>query len=341
MTLGPNPFVSRSMARLAICCALLLGASRSAAGAADDHLASEPKEDPAYRAAIKDALAEYNARHFEEARILFRRAHDLDPNARTLRGIGMASFELRDYVTAVHALSAALVETRKPLSPDQRSHAQGLLERSRLYVDIYVIKVTPAGATVLIDGHAPDLEPDDTVLLGFGSHNIEVSSPGYVLRTFSVSVRGGEHKELSVTLERKPPARAALGAGLPEAARKPPPFAEPARGSAAPWLIAAGAAGLLAVGAGGYWISRHSQLDSCASPPLASDYCTNRSTLELERNLAIVGVAVGGAAAAALAVVGLLNLTSSPKASSPTRASKRASLSCAPTLSGVVCSEPF
>jgi len=339
MTPGPDLHLSPRRVSLAICCALLLSAGRSAAAAADDHAVFDPKEDPAYRAAIRDALAEYNARHFEEARILFRRAHELDPNARTLRGIGMASFELRDYVTAVHALSAALVDTRKPLSSDQRSHAQGLLERSRLYVDIYVLKITPADATVLIDGHAPDLEPDGTVLLGFGSHNIEVSSTGYVLRTFSVNVRGGERKELSITLERKP-ARSPLASPAAEALRKPAP-AERSHGSAAPWLIAAGATGLLTAGAVVYWITRTSQLDSCDSPPKQNEYCTTKNTLVLERNLAIAGTAVGGAAALTMAVVGVLSLTSSPKSTLPRGPSARASLGCTPVWSGMVCGGSF
>ena len=44
-------------------------------------------DQPAYRKAIEDGLAEYDARHFEEARSLFRRAHQISPNARTFRGI--------------------------------------------------------------------------------------------------------------------------------------------------------------------------------------------------------------------------------------------------------------
>jgi hypothetical protein len=73
-----------------------------------------------------------------------------------------------------------------------------------MYVDIYTLKILPADARVLIDGRAPDTEPDGTVLLGFGSHNLEASKPGFVLRTLVVNVRGGERKELAMTLERKP-----------------------------------------------------------------------------------------------------------------------------------------
>lgn len=333
MAQGTNCIFSPGKVGFAVCCALLLVA-RSGAIAAESSSASEAKEDPAYRAAIKDALAEYSARHFEEARILFRRAHELDPNARTLRGIGMASFELRDYVAAVHALSAALVDPRKPLTPEQRTHAQGLLERSRLFVDIYSLKVTPSDARVLIDGRAPDYEPDGTVLLGFGSHNLEVSKPGFVLRTFSVNVRGGERKDLSMTLERKAqlPTRPALADSSDLARKSAPVFPEPRSRSATPWLIGAGVAAVAAVGSAGWLIDRNSELSK--TPP-QDYYYKNKSTVELERNLAVAGTAVAGAAAVTLALVGVLGSSSSPKATA------QVSLSCTPTLGGVVCGKPF
>ncbi|MCZ7679746.1 MAG: sigma 54-interacting transcriptional regulator [Sandaracinaceae bacterium] len=67
-----------------------------------------------YRALIEEAVVEFDAGRFPEARSLFLRAHDLAPNARTLRGVGMASFEMRDYVEAYRALSSSLDETVRP-----------------------------------------------------------------------------------------------------------------------------------------------------------------------------------------------------------------------------------
>ena len=61
---------------------------------------------------IGDAVAEYDAGHFQEARALFRQAHEKSPTARTLRGIGMCSFELRDYVEAARALGGVAARTR-------------------------------------------------------------------------------------------------------------------------------------------------------------------------------------------------------------------------------------
>jgi hypothetical protein len=304
---------------------------------AQELVASETKEDTAYRASVNDALAEYAAGHFEEARVLFRRAHELDPNARTLRGIGMASFDLRDYVAAVHALSASLVEARKPLSPEQRTHVQGLLERSRLFVGVYTLKVAPPDAWVLIDGRPRESEPDGTVLLGFGTHNLEVGKPGYVSRTFSVSVRGGEGKELPVTLERKPQVVARpAGEHVPaEVVRESPPPAT-TRGSrfGTGWLFAASVAGLAGGGAGAYLIFENDQLRSCRNPAEGLR-CKNQPAVETKRNVGVAATLVAGAAAVTMAVVGLLSGPSARPASA------HSALSCAVLPSGVVCAKAF
>jgi tetratricopeptide (TPR) repeat protein len=315
------------------CCALILGYSLDVAG--QESSTSDVQEDAAYRAAIKDALAEYDAHHFEEARTLFRRAHQINPNARTLRGIGMASFDLRDYVAAVRTLSASLTETRKPLTPEQRTQVEGLLERSRLFIDVYTLKVAPADARILIDGRSPDLEPDNTVLLGFGTHTLEASKAGYVLRTFPISVRGGEHKELAVTLERKAPARA-RAAAVPEATAKSSPFSTSTNRShmRTIWFVAASGAALLSGSAGAYWLFENNQLSSCRNPPL-NMRCDNEGAIATKRNLAVGATLVTGAAALTMAVLGILD------GGSASRPSAHSGLSCSVVPAGLVCAMSF
>ncbi len=295
--------------------------------------------DARYRSVLKDALAEYDANHFEEARILFRRAHQINPNARTLRSIGMASFELRDYVAAVRALTAALVDPRKPLTPEMRTHAQRLLERSRMFVDIYALKIAPSDARVVIDGKVPDLEPDGTVLLGFGSHGVEVSKPGFVVRTLVVNVRGGEHKTLTVTLQRRPEpmVRQPTVGGLAEKQPAPPANNVLHGGghARAIWLIAAGGTALVSAGAGALWWFQNNEITSCANPP--QDYqCNNRSAILSKRNLAVGATIVTGAAAITMAVIGILSRK--PEAQEPAPASE---LSCAVSPSGFLCTRAF
>jgi hypothetical protein len=300
--------------------------SRSAVDAADE---------PAYRKTIEEGLAEYDARHFEEARSLFRRAHDISPNARTFRGIGMTSFELRDYVSAVHNLSAALQDVRKPLSDEQREHTQDLLDRSRIFVDVYTLTVSPKNSRVLIDGRTPELESNGTLMFGLGQHTVEVSAPGMRTRSLPINVRGGERKELSVTLEPASAAPPASAGAAPVVTAKKPLPAVASNGSAATWLWASGGAALVAVGAGIYWSTRETQLDHCRNAaPLAP--CTNKSTLTTWRDVAL-GTTIGaGAAALTMALIGILSWNSGPAAGQT-----HSALDCTVSPLGITCGRSF
>src|SRR6266704_960888 len=97
--------------RLALVMAALATANQ--AFAAPGPAVQEPSESAQYRALLEEAVTEYDARHYEEARALFRRAHEVSPNARTLRGIGMASFELREYIEALRSLEGSLADKRR------------------------------------------------------------------------------------------------------------------------------------------------------------------------------------------------------------------------------------
>jgi hypothetical protein len=321
-------------ARMVLVCVLA-----APAGAAQAE--ESPDADARYRSSLKEALAEYDANHFEEARILFRRAHEINPNARTLRSIGMASFELRDYVAAVRALSAALVDTRKPLSAEQRNHAQGLLERSRMFVDIYTFKISPPDARVLIDGRAAEAEPDGTVLLGFGPHNVEASKSGYVLRTLPLNVRGGERKELAMTLEKKPVTTVqptvlgALGDGEPTSSAKVVAPTHGGGSSGVAWFLAAGGTALVSAGAGALWLVQNKELQNCYHPA-TDERCNNEGSVLGRRNLAVGATLATGVAAVTMTVIGILSRNSMPSAPS-----EHSALSCAVLPSGFFCTRAF
>ncbi len=339
----PRGLWARVLLSIALACPV---AGSGAVGHAQPPLS--PEADARYRSTLKDALAEYDANHFEEARILFRRAHEINPNARTLRSIGMASFELRDYVAAVRALSAALVDPRKPLSPEQRTHAKGLLERSRMYVDIYTLKISPPDARVLIDGHVPDTEPDGTILLGFGSHTLEVSKPGFVLRTMVVNVRGGERKDLAMTLERKQTATFGSGeSNQLESGRTRTRESDHAASlgkvhhgpsfwnSRAPWYFAAGGTALLSAGAGALWLIQNGELGNCHQAP-SGQHCNNESAILDRRNLAVGATVATGVAAITLGVIGIFHRDAADETSS-----SRNALACTLSPSGFLCAKGF
>jgi hypothetical protein len=331
----------RMKCRIAAVCVCLCStaiplAVHAANGLTDPGSAIDATDEPAYRKIIKEGVAEYEARHFEEARSLFRRAHEINPNARTFRGIGMASFELRDYISAVRNLAPALQDKRKPLSPELHKDTQDLLDRSRLFVGVYTLTVAPRNARLIIDGHAPEFEPDGSLLFSFGKHTLEATAQGREIFSLTFDVRGGERKNLPVTLRWASTARPRTDndkATSLAIVAEPSPVISNA-GSAA-WLWASAGTALLSGGAGIYWYKQNSELDTCRHPT-AGLRCTNESAVKTRSNLAL-GTMIGtGAAALTMALVGILTWDFGP-----TAASKQNAAGCTAGPFGISCMTVF
>ncbi len=170
-------------------------ASAQARGNAD----AQGSSDVEYEALIKVAVTEYRDGNWVEARSLFERAHEIAPSARTFRGIGLAAFGGKDYVTALGALSAALSDERKALTDEQRKSVNELLVRAQDFVAKYALTVTPSDAKVRIDSREPVML-DGSILLNPGLHELVVSAEGYEHSTRKLDVAPRDNKELRITL---------------------------------------------------------------------------------------------------------------------------------------------
>jgi hypothetical protein len=175
----------------------------------------------AYDRLIEDGLQAYDAGRVAEARTAFRRAHELTPTARTLRTIGMCSFNLGDYADAVWNLERARAETRKPLTDEQQKHVLDLIAKSNQHIGRFRLHLDPQAASLLVDGRAPLLIDRNELLLEEGIHDIEARAPGYQIAHSSLNVDGGDRTTLVLNL--RPDASgstvARAGASLPA----PPP----------------------------------------------------------------------------------------------------------------------
>lgn len=277
---------------------------------------------------IGDAVAEYEAGHYQEARALFRQAHERSPSARTLRGIGMASFELRDYVEATRALTASLRDTRRPLTAEQKRHAEALLARAHTFVGRFTMKLKPAGSSLFVDGHPAELEPDGMLLLAFGRHQLSLrcSSCAPTEKDEEINVAGGERREIELALAPAPPPGIAdtsggTGTGSGAAAGggtigivSPPGGADTTveRGHAHIWL--AGLAGAAALGAGGsalWWREEQQELDLCKQALASEGTCDGRGEVEDRRKIAI-GATIGLGAVAVVSAAFAAILWSRP-----------------------------
>jgi hypothetical protein len=233
---------------------------------------------------VAQALTAYDAGRFAEARSSFRRAHELAPTARTLRTIGMCSFNLGDYVDALINLEAALVDSRKPLSPDQRSHVTDLIARSQVHVGRFKIRLSPPDAVLWVDGRPPPQLTTDEILLEPGRHELLVQASGHQASRSMLQVDGGDRTTLEITLSPSPTATdvAVAPTSAPTAAPNelpsPPatsnPPASPRRGTNTQAVL-----GYLALGVGGVGLVAFGVTTGLAASKESSldAHCNNRS----------------------------------------------------------------
>jgi len=262
----------------------------------------------AYREIIADAVTEFDEGRWPEARALFERAHALFPNARTLRGIGMCAFEMRQYAEAIRHLEWALSEPRRALTEAQREETEALVERARTFVGRFRVTTDPPGAEVRIDGAVPRRGEDGAVMLAVGEHNLVARAPGREDATRALTVTGGEDAVVTLSLGR-------AGVGAPSDA-------------SIALFIAAGGLLLIEPFTMGWWVDRESEVESCRAPPMGTA-CVNAPTLGEQRDAAAASSIIVGVVALGVAATGLLLWLLGPDASD--------SVACGPSRFGVGC----
>jgi hypothetical protein len=225
------------------------------AGAASASAQSKSRSEEAeYHEAITRALEEYNLGHWTEARVFFREAHARKPSARTLRGIGLACYESRNYVEAIDYLGQALANSVQPLTPDMRSAAQKLIDQSRQFVMRAEIELRPASAELFVDGKPVRLGADGSTLLDPGEHELSVVAPGYETSQRRENTEGGSARQLHFVLKPqgagKQPAAAPRGEVRSELALSGASATQPQSDSDSvlPWLAIGGSVAVAATG---------------------------------------------------------------------------------------------
>lgn len=206
--------------------------------------ATEPAE---YRQLVSDAVAEFDAKNFAESRALFARADALASNARTLRGIGLAEFELRAYRDCIAHLEQALASQAKPLTGAMRAETERVLERARGFVGKVQLLVEPANATVSINGVAAAEGEQRELLLEMGEYVLEITAPARLSTRRVVRISGGENETLQITLSA-PPVEPEPVRAVPLVAPITTPERSERRVYKSPWLWTA--VGVVLVGAG-------------------------------------------------------------------------------------------
>jgi tetratricopeptide (TPR) repeat protein len=182
-----------------------------------------------YRSTIDLAVREYSAGNWEEALLRFRNAHAIYPNARTLRGMGLTAYELRDYVRAIGWLQDAINSTDNALTAEQRTETEKALAAARDYAVRLTLSIEPTNAAVTIDGAPPVRDEAGLILMNPGEHELIAEAEGYEAVRRALRANAGDRPTLVLQLQVRG-AEASLAA--------PPAALERSTdGSVLPWIV--------------------------------------------------------------------------------------------------------
>lgn len=269
---------------------------------------ADPKPDArsgAYRRLVQKAVLEHELGHWAEAKSFFTRAHALYPNARTLRGMAIASYELRDYVETLRLLRAALSHPQQPLEGRVLQHAHEMLADAKGFIATRKLEVTPAHFQVKVFEREPLFDAEGNLMLNPGEQVLRFFATGYVSEVRKVRAEPGRHATLKVALQKTRPGTRPTPplnpATTENGAAGQPQQPTPEQTATAPWLvIGLGGVGAAGVVAGGVLGILALDKKSAADEHCGAEGC-NRLGLEQRQSArslgraAILSSVVGGA----------------------------------------------
>jgi hypothetical protein len=243
-------------------------------------MAQEPS---AYDRLVDEAVAEFEAGHYEEALSAFEQAYKEKPSARALRGVAKALFELRSYARCVATIDRALASEVDALPENLRADLEALKTRALRFVGDASIEVTPSNATVLLDGQA--ITPGAAHALDVGTHTVEASAADHQPATRRFEIHGRETTKVRIALD---PIR-----------RAPPETITPSENRTVPLVLSVGAVVLSTgalVGSSIWLVDRVDAVDRCNSAAASGARCANEGSIAFQQNAATGTLVLSGGA---------------------------------------------
>ncbi len=167
------------------------------------------------RAREADALAvetEASA-HFSQGVELFRegayraalvelqRAHELSPDYRVLFNIGQTQLQLGEYVEAIKAFEAYLVQGGAAVDAQRRTDTEKEMAQLRKRVATLAITVNVTGAEVYVDSTFAGKSPlSATIPVSVGRHRVYAQGDAGANASIVIDVAGGDLKEIALDL---------------------------------------------------------------------------------------------------------------------------------------------
>jgi hypothetical protein len=260
-----------------------------------------------YNALVRQAVEQYERGNYDESKVLFAQAHQLFPNARTLRGLGMVAYTMRDYVESIHYLEGAIGSKVKPLDPPLVRESEDVIRRARTFIGVVRVSVVPQDAKLRVNATPASRTSDGTIALNPGPYEIEASAPGHQSASRLVRVEPGTTLVLEFALPNSPadpiaarqPAQPEAPSPAPEAALESDAEARGGK-SVGPWVVV-GVSGAVAIAGGVMLGIALSDVSTVERSGPNTDWSDVEGKYERSPVLSTVGIAMLGAGAAGIA----------------------------------------
>jgi len=222
--------VGTGAARAALAIAII-GFAAPAISAAQP--AEKPTEPPApgppaseYKRHLDLGVKLFNDRNFGAAVAEFEAAYRAEPKANPLINIALSQKAQFQYPAAIATLEKALSEHGDTMSEKDRSATgRAILEMKSLLAHLR-LEISPAHATVTVDGARIESAQSAALPVGPGTHHILVTAEGYQAESRSVTVASGD-RDVLVQVQLTPSPRPQGGEeesrhSMPEVPPPPP-----------------------------------------------------------------------------------------------------------------------
>jgi hypothetical protein len=260
--------------------------------------APAPLDEASYRELIRKALRDYELGHFAESNLYFREAHALQPSARTLRGLGLTAYAVRDYVQALEHFERALANTNRPLAGSLRESVHQLQAQAERFVATLEVSLDPEGAQLAVDERPAQRGTDGRIRVNPGQHDLIATSAGRETVTRRIWVRSGERVVLQLMLPFPEPSPASVALTLPVQNVEPPPVVSPPPQDAHETPMAAsiviGASAAVAVTGGVLLVISQRDIDRLEQPRKGTSWSSVRGDYDRTPWMSAVGFGLVG-----------------------------------------------
>lgn len=139
---------------------------------------------------------------YEEARAVFQGTYDLVPNPIVLLSMAECDVRLGHIEEAVNALERYLAE--RPDAADRPDVEKKIADLKAMPTTL-VVKSTPAGAAILLDGKDTGQVTPAELMVERGEHTVEASLKGHDVASSTLTAKLGSHQEVELVLPALPP----------------------------------------------------------------------------------------------------------------------------------------